>query len=437
MTNKWQNRYFSECASIVTESCKPTDIDTNTTCLGFKNVIKDKLRFDTVNKNTEAQSSKFKFNAGDILFARLDVESRKVIRPNFGGVCSTEFWVVRAKPGIDQGFLFYWMASRNFIKHAYGGVGGTTHPRANWKFMQEIKQPIPPETEQRNIALVFENLNKKIQLNIEMNRELTKITYQIFKHWFMDFEFPNEKNLPYKSNGGSFKIKNQIKIPNSKNWDVVPFENFGNLNKGLSYTSEEKSMNQRDELFITLNNISQVGNFKTEYSWIKSQRIKEKHRLSEDDLVLANVHFGVGGADISRLLANPALVIFPYNYSKSSAVFSLDVSKVTLTSENKKYFLYLLLKKNQKSIASAYSSGTGVKHFVETKFVKNYMIIKPPEELLDRFHAIVKPLFSKLSVNEKQIVALDRFRDVIHTSLILGKLVVNNQGMVRLYETHC
>lgn len=116
MPERWKNNFFSECAYLVTERCDPDEVDPNTPCVSYKHVGKDKLRLIDTGKSSEVVSSKFKFKSGDILFGRLDAESRKVVRPHLDGICSTEFWVVRSKPGTDQGFLFYWMASKDFIK---------------------------------------------------------------------------------------------------------------------------------------------------------------------------------------------------------------------------------------------------------------------------------------------------------------------------------
>ena len=51
-----------------------------------------------------------------------------------------------------------------------------------------------------------------------MNKTLEEIAQAIFKHWFIDFEFPNENGEPYKSSGGEFVDSELGPIP--KGWRI-------------------------------------------------------------------------------------------------------------------------------------------------------------------------------------------------------------------------
>ena len=46
-----------------------------------------------------------------------------------------------------------------------------------------------------------------------MNTTLEAIGQAIFKHWFVDFEFPNEEGKPYKSSGGEMVETEQGEVP--------------------------------------------------------------------------------------------------------------------------------------------------------------------------------------------------------------------------------
>ncbi len=73
----------------------------------------------------------------------------------------------------------------------------------NRENVYEIISRIPSLPEQRAIAKILSDLDAKIELNQEMNKTLEEIGKALFKHWFIDFEFPNEKGKPYKSSGGA------------------------------------------------------------------------------------------------------------------------------------------------------------------------------------------------------------------------------------------
>ncbi len=48
-------------------------------------------------------------------------------------------------------------------------------------------------------------LDAKIENLRRQNETLEAIAQTLFKHWFIDFEFPNEDGKPYKSSGGEMR----------------------------------------------------------------------------------------------------------------------------------------------------------------------------------------------------------------------------------------
>jgi type I restriction enzyme S subunit len=59
-----------------------------------------------------------------------------------------------------------------------------------------------------------------------MNKTLEAIAKSIFKHWFIDFEFPNEEGKPYKSNDGKMIDSELGEIPES--WTVGCLSDIAN-----------------------------------------------------------------------------------------------------------------------------------------------------------------------------------------------------------------
>ena len=165
-----------------------------------------------------------------------------------------------------------------------------------------------------------------------------------------------------------------------------------------------------------------TGGFNIEYSWINSTRLKERHFVKELDLVIANTHFGVGGSETARLLANPALIIFPSSYSKPTAVFSHHVSKILMKKNNIKYFLYFLFLEKHLELASRYHTGTGVAGFDYKSFEDEYEVIVPPDPLLEQFEKIGTIVFKKVLISEKQIMILEKSRKLLQRKLVYGKI---------------
>jgi type I restriction enzyme S subunit len=55
---------------------------------------------------------------------------------------------------------------------------------------------------QKSVADIWENYDKKIVLNRQINQNLEAMAKQLYDYWFVQFDFPNEEGKPYKSSGG-------------------------------------------------------------------------------------------------------------------------------------------------------------------------------------------------------------------------------------------
>ena len=67
-------------------------------------------------------------------------------------------------------------------------------------------------------------IQNRITLNQELIKKLEETAQAIYKQWFMDFEFPDEKGKPYKSSGGEMVESDLGEIP--KGWKVGTFEDL-------------------------------------------------------------------------------------------------------------------------------------------------------------------------------------------------------------------
>lgn len=81
--------------------------------------------------------------------------------------------------------------------------------------LNKLQMPCPNKKEQLAIAKILSDLDSKIELNQAMNQTLEATAQALFKQWFIDFEFPNEKGKPYKSSGGKMVLSEELqkKIP--------------------------------------------------------------------------------------------------------------------------------------------------------------------------------------------------------------------------------
>ena len=178
---------LGDCASLVNDKVDPANCG-DLPYIGLEHIGQGTLSLLGIGSAGDVESTKTAFRAGDILFGKLRPYFRKVVRPNFDGICSTDIWVVRPKAGVDAGYLFYLMASKAFVGFASQGSEGTRMPRAKWEHVAQYAVRLPSVSEQRAIAYVLGVLDDKIELNRRMSEALDAMAGMLFKSWFVDLD---------------------------------------------------------------------------------------------------------------------------------------------------------------------------------------------------------------------------------------------------------
>lgn len=365
-------------------------------------------------------TEKYKLMEGDIVIARTGANTgaTAIVKGEREAIFASYLIRFRINGGkVNSSYVGYVLKSDLWKQYVDGIVGGSAQPGANAKQFGRFELPIPPLPEQSRIAKILSDLDAKIELNIRMNKTLEAIAQAIFKRWFVDFEFPNENGKPYRSSGGKLVDSELGEIP--KGWEVKPIGEIAHFLRGFSYKGSEKFDSPSDYIFITLNNVKEAGGFKPVYAWISSIRLKERHFLKEYDVIIANTEQTKDGT----LLAFPAVVYFPRNYGKDTAVFSHHITRVDVKEAGLKYFTYFYLSFTQRE-SIGYHTGSVIWALDVNSFVKNRLIQIAPKKLLEKFNEFAERLFFRIAENQRQIDSLSQVRDSLLPRLMSGKIRV-------------
>ena len=140
--------------------------------------------------------------------------------------------IVRAKKEIHPVFLGYNLfMNERYIEYLGEGSTGQTE-LSRIRLGEALKVKLPPIEEQKSIANILSTLDDKIEVNNNINQKLEEMAQTIFKQWFIEFDFPNEKGKPHKSSGGEMVESELGIIP--KGWEVIELNKIANLTMGLS-----------------------------------------------------------------------------------------------------------------------------------------------------------------------------------------------------------
>lgn len=124
--------------------------------VGLEHLDADSLSIRRWGEITDVESTKLRFQPGDIIFGKRRVYQRKLAVADFEGICSAHAMVLRAKPDVvDPGFLPYFMQSDRFMERALSISVGSLSPTINWKDLAQQEFALPPIEEQRRVAVAL------------------------------------------------------------------------------------------------------------------------------------------------------------------------------------------------------------------------------------------------------------------------------------------
>ena len=129
-------------------------------------------------------------------------------------------------------YLMMWMSRSEFDRHAcflaVGGVRGSLE----WEDFLEMEFPIPSIEKQREVVKEYNTVVNRIKLNEQLNQKLEETAQTLYKHWFVDFEFPDENGKPYKSSGGKMVFNEELEKEIPKGWELLEYEEVFDFRTG-------------------------------------------------------------------------------------------------------------------------------------------------------------------------------------------------------------
>ena len=109
-------------------------------------------------KDTPSRARR-RVRAGDVLFATVRPTLRRIaIVPEYldNQVCSTGYFVLRPKSGVDHRFVFYLLFTEDFMEQMESLQKGASYPAVTDGEVRAQKIPLPPLPEQKRIVAILD-----------------------------------------------------------------------------------------------------------------------------------------------------------------------------------------------------------------------------------------------------------------------------------------
>ncbi|GAA9752620.1 hypothetical protein VN0196_05770 [Helicobacter pylori] len=155
---------------------------------------------------------------------------------------------------LDPNYLYYYI-TQDKITHYLQRIaecGTSSYPSITPLDFLNIKIKLYPLETQQKIARTLSVLDQKIENNHKINELLHKILELLYEQYFVRFDFLDENNKPYQTNGGKMKFSKELNrlIPND--FEVKTLGELTQLKVGNKNANH--SSNQGKYPFFTCSN---------------------------------------------------------------------------------------------------------------------------------------------------------------------------------------
>lgn len=118
-------------------------------------------------------------------------------------------------------YLMMWFRRPEFDRFARFKSHGSAREVFDWEELCETQLPIPSIEKQHQMVAEYNTVSNRIKLNEQLNQKFEETAQALYKHWFVDFEFPNAENKPYKSSGGEMVYNEELDKDIPVGWELI------------------------------------------------------------------------------------------------------------------------------------------------------------------------------------------------------------------------
>ena len=267
--------------------------------------------------------------------------------------------------------------------------------------------PIIPLHEQKQIGEIFSALDKKIELNRQINQNLEAMAKQFYDYWFVQFDFPNEEGKPYKSSGGKMVWNEKLKRNIPVGWHCGNLFEIAVFTNGLAC---QKFRPKDDEESLPV------------------IKIREMHDGISDDTeeVTSNIPESVkvyNGDVLFSWSASLEVMLWAYGLGG----LNQHIFKVTSANDFPKSFYYFQLLDYIdvfKKVAEARKTTMG--HITQDHLQQSTIAIPDNKDIAVRFEELISPIFEQVVKLHEEISYLIKQRDELLPLLMNGQVSVNS-----------
>lgn len=308
----------------------------------------------------------------------------------------------------DLDFLFYYFLQPKITEYLVrNSTRSANQANINSKLIETVKIPNFSLIKQKSISKFLNQITRKIETNQKMIANLKELSQTLFKHWFVDFEFPDEDGNPYKSSGGEMIDSELGKIPS--NWKIYKLKDIASHKK--------ETFNPKKSEEVTVKHFS-LPAYDNEEQAIEEEvnKIKSNKWIINNNCVL-----------FSKMNPDTKRIWLPVIDNKKLNVASSEF--VVMESPNNKInsFIYNICLNSQfiDYLKANTTGSTNSRQRVKPTIAVNYKLAIE-DSIVKKYSEIITPYMEEMKILRSEIGKLTQLRDTLLPKLMSGELEISD-----------
>ena len=330
-------------------------------------------------------------------------------------VASTGFITlnIKDKTKNDANYMYYNLTQDKYTDylHTIACNNVSSYPSINPSDIEDMEIEIETDiNNQKKIAKLFVDIDKKIELNNKINLELENIAKKLYDYWFVQFDFPDENERPYKSSGGMLFFDEKYKKLIPIGWKIQNF-NSNDLTE-IIQPSIDKFENEK--IYLPTANIQndKIIDF--------SNKITYTNRESR-----ANMQPISNSVWFAKMKNSKKLLYFS-DYSKkylNSLILSTGLCGLYCKNNSLEY-IWNTVNREYFEIKKDSLAHGATQQAINNEDLISIPLLIPHQNIIEQYHNKVKAMYKQKYLNEVENIILTRLRDFLLPMLMNGQITI-------------
>ena len=377
-------------------------------------ITKDKAKRFMIASAKQSEIDRFSIGKGMVAITKdsetkYDIGVATYIADNFDNVVlGYHCALITPNPTIVDGkYLNAFMHTQYIQKYFENNASGSgqRYTLSN-DTISNIPVLLPPMEVQRTIGKLLADLDRKIELNRQINDNLEAMAKQLYDYWFVQFDFPNEEGKPYKSSGGAMAWNEKLKREIPQGWHCGSLLDIAEYTNGLACQKYRPTDNNK----LPVIKIKEMHDgLSADTEWVKAD-IPDDVKVFDGDVLFS-------------WSASLEVILWAYgNGGLNQHIFKV-------TSKNgypRSFYFYQLIHYVGVFKQMAEARKTTMGHITQDHLRQSTIALPPNVDIANKLEEKLCPIFDEIVKNNQEIMALTKQRDELLPLLMNGQASVNS-----------